>query len=127
MGDRRAADLDERPVTASGRGLDRAGDEVLADPALAANQHGRVRVGDIVDELPNGAHLRASVEERTLVCGISPLHRAHECRLAEEDLNSRTCPPSMLTAAADLEKQLLRLHGNFDALVARAHTNPKID
>lgn len=33
----------------------------------------------------------------------------------------------MLTTAADLEKQLLRLHGDFDALIARAHTNPKID
>ena len=33
----------------------------------------------------------------------------------------------MRTTAADLEKQLLRFHGDFDALIARAHTNPKID
>jgi len=43
--------------------LDRVGDEVLADPALAADQHRRVRVGDILDDLANGAHLRASIKE----------------------------------------------------------------
>jgi hypothetical protein len=64
-----------------------AGDEILADAALAPDQDRRVRVGDILDDRPDGAHLRASVKERTIDCGIGLLHNAHECLLAAAGLN----------------------------------------
>src|SRR6185369_5726591 len=64
--DRRAVDLDERPLTASRRRMDRSGDEVLADPALATDQHRGVGVGDALDDGADGAHPGMTVEERGL-------------------------------------------------------------
>jgi hypothetical protein len=50
LGQGRAVDLDERLVRPQAVVVDRVGDEVLAGAALAADQHGRVAVGDLLDQ-----------------------------------------------------------------------------
>src|SRR5690349_8167246 len=42
LGDRRAIDFDERALTAKARGVQRAGNELLARAALAINQHAAI-------------------------------------------------------------------------------------
>ena len=66
--------------------------QVLADAAFTADQDRRICIGDTLDDRPDGAHLRASVDERTVACGIGLLQDAHECLPQEEDLSSRVCP-----------------------------------
>jgi hypothetical protein len=63
-GDGRAVDLDEGTRAPGRARVDGAADEVLADPALAANEDRRVRVSDELDEAPDRAH-RWAVSERT--------------------------------------------------------------
>ena len=50
LGQGGAVDLHERPVGAQAVVVDRAGDQLLAGAALAADQHGGVAVGDLLDE-----------------------------------------------------------------------------
>ena len=52
---RRDVDRDEGPVAAGAAGVDRAGHELLARPALALDQHGRVAGGDLLDLLRTSA------------------------------------------------------------------------
>ena len=44
--------------------MDRARDQLLADAALAANQHGDVAVGDLLDDLRDALHVRAVAPEQ---------------------------------------------------------------
>ena len=61
--DGRAVDLDERPL-APGRGLVQRGrDQLLAGAALALDEHGRGRVGDLGDHLLQLLHLPAAADD----------------------------------------------------------------
>src|SRR5207249_7935778 len=62
--DRRTVHLDEGPVAAPGRGMDRASDQILSHAALTPDEDRRVSVGDALDHRPDRSHLRAPVEER---------------------------------------------------------------
>jgi hypothetical protein len=81
---RGAIDLDERPVAASRVRMDGAGDEVFPDAALAPDQDCRVRVRDVLDDRPDGLHLRASVHQRDALS----YHRAP--RMRSQPLTRRT-------------------------------------
>ena len=61
---RGAVHLDERPVAPRRSLVDRARDQLLADAALAANQHGDVAVGDLLDHRRDAAHLLAVAPHR---------------------------------------------------------------
>jgi hypothetical protein len=74
---RRAVDLDERTMTARRSGMNGSGHQILADATFTTDQDRRVRVGDTLDDRPDGAHLRAFVKERTVAGGIGLLHNAH--------------------------------------------------
>jgi hypothetical protein len=57
LGNRRTIHRDERLVGASAIGMDRARDQLLSGPALARDQHGRVRRSDLdhpSQHFPNG-------------------------------------------------------------------------
>ena len=69
----RAVDLDERPLAARRRRMDGAGDEILADAALAPEQDRRIRVGDVLDDRPDGPHPWASVQKRGSIRTHVPL------------------------------------------------------
>ena len=56
---RRAVDLDEGRPSPRGVSVDRPGDELLADAGLAADEHGDVGPGRLLDDLLDLAHLRA--------------------------------------------------------------------
>jgi hypothetical protein len=51
-----AVDLDELIGRPRGRAMDRSGDHFLADTALARQQHGGARGGNLRDHVPDGAH-----------------------------------------------------------------------
>src|SRR5207245_10801672 len=51
--DRRAIDLDEGAIAAPRGRVDGAGDEILADAALPAEQHRRVRIGNALHHRPD--------------------------------------------------------------------------
>ena len=58
---------DERLVHSRRQRVDGPGDEVLADPALTAEQDGRVRAGDLLDEVAESLRPRAQREERKVL------------------------------------------------------------
>ncbi len=60
---RRAVHFYERLVLAQRLLVQRAGDELFADAALAANQHRHVGVGDALDQVADLGHLLAVAEE----------------------------------------------------------------
>src|SRR4030095_1965603 len=66
----RAVDRDERPSAPRRRRMQGAGDDIRADATLGSEQDRRVRVGDTLDDRPDGAHLRASIEEWAVAGGI---------------------------------------------------------
>src|SRR5207253_2324567 len=68
--DRGAVDLDERTATARRGGMDGSGHQVFADAAFTPDQDRRIRIGDTLDDGPDGAHLGASVEERMGARGL---------------------------------------------------------
>src|SRR6267142_1469164 len=51
--------------------MDGPGDEILPYPAFPTDQDRRIRVGDVLDDRPDGAHRRASVENREMVDEIT--------------------------------------------------------
>src|SRR4026207_175757 len=55
-----AVDLDERPVPARRMLMHGTGDELFADAALAADEHGHVAVGDLVDHTRDRHHALAA-------------------------------------------------------------------
>ena len=59
LGDRGAVDGDERLLPPRAREVERPGEELLADARLAVDQHGRVELGDLVQEREDLQHLRA--------------------------------------------------------------------
>src|SRR5262249_22145533 len=61
--DRGAVDLDEGPVTAHRCRVDSTCDEVLAHAAFAANENGRVSVGDALDYRADGPHPGMAIEK----------------------------------------------------------------
>jgi hypothetical protein len=63
--------------------MDGSGHEVLPDPAFASNQHRCIRIRDVFDDRPDGAHLRAAVRERGVLFRVGRLHRPHEHLLAQ--------------------------------------------
>ena len=62
-GDRGAIDRDHRPIGARAGAVDRAGDELLAGAAFAADQHAARRLGDAVDLCFEVAHRRAIADQ----------------------------------------------------------------
>ena len=68
--DRSAVDLDERTTTARRGGMDGSGHQILPDTAFTTDQDRRIRIGDILDDGHDGAHLGAAVEERAVVGGL---------------------------------------------------------
>src|SRR5262249_5094691 len=66
LGDRGAVDLDEGTLRAGRREMDRTGDQILADPALAPDQLGRIGVRDALDDRADGPHPGVTVEKRRL-------------------------------------------------------------
>src|SRR5207244_1969696 len=58
--DRCAIDLYQRPVLARGMEVDRARDQVLADPAFAGEQNGGARGADTFDGREDLLHRRAA-------------------------------------------------------------------
>ena len=64
---RRAVHLHERPVAPRRALVDGARDQLLADAALAADQHGDVAVGDLLDDLRDAAHLLAVAPDRAVL------------------------------------------------------------
>jgi len=63
--------------------VDGTSHEVLSDPAFSAQQDGCIRIGNIFDDGPNGAHLRAPPENRDAV---------DEIMLANVTVDRRTVP-----------------------------------
>jgi len=63
--------------------VDGTSHEVLSDPAFSAQQDGCIRIGNIFDDGPNGAHLRAPPENRDAV---------DEIVLANVTVDRRTVP-----------------------------------
>ena len=61
---RRAVDLDERLVAPERSLMDGAGDELLADAALAANQYGDVAVRHLLDDRCDRFHVGAVAPEQ---------------------------------------------------------------
>ena len=59
----RAVDLHEGAIASWRGGVDRPGHEIFADAAFPADQHDRVGVSDLRNDLLDGAHGRAMVEE----------------------------------------------------------------
>ena len=93
---RRAVHLDERLVLARRSLMDGARDELLADAALAADQHGDVAVGHLLDDVRHLTHGRAvaPAEERlvlivaelppqTSVSSLTSRLRSIACLMAE--------------------------------------------
>src|SRR5262245_4848888 len=76
MRDRGAVDLDERALAAGRVRVDGPGDEVFPHTALAPDQDHRVGVRDVLDDRPDGLHLRASVHQRDALS----YHRAPRMR-----------------------------------------------
>src|SRR2546427_8221758 len=51
--------------------MDGAGDEILAHPTLAAEQHRRVGISDALDHRPDRSHGGAAVEQRGILREIT--------------------------------------------------------
>src|SRR5262249_60352650 len=81
-GQRGDVDLHERALPPRGALVDGAGDELLADAALAPDEDGGVGVGDLVDHFLDGFHLGAVLED-AVVIGAAALELALEDLLAE--------------------------------------------
>ena len=71
-GERRTIDLDEGTLVPRGRPVNGSSDQVLADPALTADEDGCVRVGGLFDDFPDLLHLRAVGEQRGVVGQVLP-------------------------------------------------------
>src|SRR3989449_906885 len=99
---RRAVDGDEAPVLRAPVAVEDPGDDLLPGPALAGDEHARVRVDDPFEQLPD-AHDRAAV--------------AHELveapRLADEAAESLHLFPErpVLHRTRDRDCERLHLHG----------------
>ena len=73
LGQRRAAHLDERLLGAQRVVVDRVRDELLAGARLAADQHRRVRLGDLRDLLVHLAHRSARADDVREVVALAQL------------------------------------------------------
>src|SRR3954462_13451393 len=81
-----AVDLDERFPAPNAALVESAGDALLADAALAADEDGNVGLRDAVDHVPDAEHRRAHRDE--LARGPSPQRgRSHRRRsgIADDD------------------------------------------
>ena len=66
LGQRRAVELDQRPVAAAGALVDRLAHQLLADPGLAEDQHGHRGVGDPLDQRVDPLHRGVEHDRRAL-------------------------------------------------------------
>src|SRR5205085_4196787 len=74
-----AVHLDEWPLRPPRRCVNRPGNEVLADAALAAQQHGSVGDGDTLHHAPDRAHRGTAAQTRREVGQISRRKRRRLC------------------------------------------------
>ena len=90
---RGAVHLDERPILARRALVNRARDQLLADAALAADQHRDVAVGHLLDHLRDRLHLGAvAPEQERAVLVVAQLAAqlgdlGHEARLFDRALD----------------------------------------
>jgi len=88
----RAVDLDERFPAANAALVESAGDALLADAALAADEDRNVGLRDAVDHVPDAEHRRAHRDE--LARGPSPQRRrSHRRRSGTADDDRRRFGP----------------------------------
>src|SRR2546426_90487 len=95
--DRGAVDLDERPLTSPRRRVNRPGDEILADAALAPEQNGGVGVGDAFDRPFDLAHRRTALEAR---------RKIGEIRRPEDLFRHRRGPTKCVRMCASLSTDI---------------------
>ena len=82
---RRAVHDHERPVVTLAARVDRARDHLLAGSALAADQHVRLAVGHLRDQLEDALHRRAVADDRAIALAVPQL-AAQAPVLAREQL-----------------------------------------
>ena len=125
--DRAAVDRDERPLGPRRQAMDGGGHQLLAGPALALDQHRRVRHRHLADDVLHLGHdlrgadeladrqllAQARPERLDLAAQEAPLHHArHEVAQLVEDQRLR-----QVVVGAFLE----RLHGGGDRRIAGHH------
>src|SRR4029453_10154610 len=64
----------------------------IPDAAFTADQDRRIRIGDIRNERPDGAHLRASIEERTVARRLHDRNNAIRATVPVKGPDLRTIP-----------------------------------
>ena len=108
LGHRRAVDRDERARLAPAALVQRARDELLAGAALAGDQHGRVGLGDAVDQVADLPHRRARADD------LARQRAAVDLLAQPLDLGAQR---AVLHRALERERELLDLERLGDEVV----------